>query len=166
MRSSRASWSSGGCYSSQRGTLVTAVANSGDYIYTGMVEGRLSVSADGGATWSMGGLNETGAIERIWVDPDDPRVALAVAGVHPRDLTASSPAPHVLRTQNGGLFWDDLTANLPDVAAHGVAADIATGAVYVATDAGVFMTYADLQALGAAPKWTAVGGLPQPGRWM
>jgi uncharacterized protein (TIGR03437 family) len=148
-------------YSSQRGTLVIAVTNSADYIYTGMIEGRLSVSADRGATWTMGGLNETGAIERIWVDPNDPRVALAVAGVHPRDLTASSPAPHVLRTQNGGLFWDDLTGNLPDVAAHGIIADRATGAIYVATDDGVFMAYADLQALGAAPKWALLGGLPQ-----
>jgi len=148
-------------YSSQRGMPVTTVANSGDYIYTGMVEGRLSVSADRGVTWTMGGLNDTGTIERIWIDPNDSRVALAVAGVHARNPAAAAPAPHVLRTQNGGLFWDDLTGNLPDVAAHGIVADRESGAVYVATDAGVFMTYTDLQSLGGAPQWTPVGGLPQ-----
>ena len=148
-------------YSMQRGTLVTAIANSGDYIYTGMAQGRMSVSSDGGANWTTSGLNGTGAIERIWVDPNDPRIALAVAGARARELTASSPSPHLLRTQNGGLFWDDLTGNLPDVAAHGVTADPASGAVYIATDAGVFMTYTDLQALGPAPKWTLLEGLPQ-----
>ncbi len=148
-------------YSAQRGTMVTAVANSAEYIYTGMAQGRMSVSSDGGVNWTTSGLNGTGAIERIWIDPNDPRIALAVAGAHVRELTASAPSPHVLRTQNGGLFWDDLTGNLPDVGANGIAADPASGAIYVATDAGVFMTYTDLQALGSAPKWTPLQGLPQ-----
>ena len=43
---------------------------------------------------------------------------------------------------------------------HGVAADRATGAIYVATDRGVFMTYADLQALGAVPTGRCSPGLP------
>ena len=67
---------------------------------------------------------------------------------------------HVLHTVNGGAFWDDFTANLPDVPAHGVAADRASGALYVATDRGVFLTYADLASLGAAQPWTALSGLP------
>jgi len=62
----------------------------------------------------------------------------------------------VLRTLNGGLYWDDITANLPETAAFGVAADFAARAVYVATLGGIYQ--ADL----SAPSWTrlAGGGLP------
>jgi uncharacterized protein (TIGR03437 family) len=58
---------------------------------------------------------------------------------------------------NGGGFWDDITANLPDVAAaHGVAADRASGAIYVATDAGVFFTSTDLGSAGRPGTWTSL----------
>jgi uncharacterized protein (TIGR03437 family) len=43
---------------------------------------------------------------------------------------------------------------------HGVAADPASGALYAASDRGVFMAYADLSALGAVESWTALPGLP------
>jgi uncharacterized protein (TIGR03437 family) len=58
---------------------------------------------------------------------------------------------------NGGGFWDDITANLPDTAsAHGVTADRASGAVYVATDAGVFFTTTDLGSAGRPTNWTSL----------
>jgi uncharacterized protein (TIGR03437 family) len=41
-----------------------------------------------------------------------------------------------------------------------VAADRASGALYAATDRGVFMAYGDLSALGAVESWTALPGLP------
>jgi uncharacterized protein (TIGR03437 family) len=140
---------------------VTAVESSGGFLYAGMSGGRLSVSADGGLTWRNFTANEGGAIERFWVDPANPQAALAVLGERPDDPASPSAAPRVLRTENGGVFWDDLTANLPGVAAHGISADHTTGAIYVATDRGVFMTYADLQGLGAPQPWTALPGLPQ-----
>ncbi len=63
---------------------------------------------------------------------------------------------------NGGLFWDDITVNLPDNAvAHGVTADRGTGAIYVATDVGVYFTMTDLAAAGGPTSWTSLGeGLP------
>ena len=147
-------------YSSQRATRVTAIAAAGDYIYTGMIDGRISVSSDGGATWQPTfAFSEAGDVARFWVDPNDSRVALAVLGARLHDNGSGTPPVHVVYTQNGGRFWDDLTANLPDAAAHGIARDRATGAIYAATDAGVFMTYADLQTVGVTPKWTPVGGL-------
>jgi uncharacterized protein (TIGR03437 family) len=58
---------------------------------------------------------------------------------------------------NGGIFWDDITSNLPDTAAaHGVTADRASGAVYVATDAGVFFTLTDLASAGAPTSWASL----------
>ena len=151
--------------SSVRGMNVTAVAISGNFVYTGMQNGEIQVSADGGSTWQTyapngPGAAGSGAVERFWVDPADPRVALAALGAAPDNPLRTSAAPHVLHTTNGGAFWDDFTANLPDSAAHGVAGDPASGAIYAATDAGVFMTYADLNALGSAQPWTALSGLP------
>ena len=65
---------------------------------------------------------------------------------------------HVLRTTNSGGFWDDLSANLPDVPAHGITADRTSGVVYVATDGGVFLTRADLENPGPPSAWTRIGG--------
>jgi uncharacterized protein (TIGR03437 family) len=69
---------------------------------------------------------------------------------------------HVLRTTDSGGFWDDLTSNLPDTPAHGVTAERSAGAVYAATDKGVFFAAADLENAGpAAVTWTPVStGLP------
>lgn len=96
---------------------------------------------------------ERGAVEGIWVDPKDPRTALAALG--------GTRGPRVLRTINGGQFWDDVTADLPEGRAHGVVADRATGAVYVATDRGVFFTRADLNAAAPPTNWTRLAGLPE-----
>jgi uncharacterized protein (TIGR03437 family) len=66
--------------------------------------------------------------------------------------------PRVLRTTNSGGFWDDLTSNLPNGAAHGITAARTAGAVYVATDNGVFFATADLEnASPAAVTWMPIG---------
>jgi len=150
--------------SSIRGASVTALAIAGDFIYSGMQNGAILVSADRGLNWQAfspsAGLVSSGPVERFWIDPQDPRVALAALGAAPADPLRASPPIHVLHTVNGGAFWDNFTANLPDAAAHGVAADPASGALYAATDRGVFLAYADLTALGAVQNWTALAGLP------
>jgi len=137
---------------------MTALTISGDFVYTGMADGRISVSSDRARTWQTFSAN--GPVSRFWVDPANPRVALAAVGSAPRDPNIPSTPMHVVHTINGGAFWDDFTANLPDVPAHGVAADPTSGAVYVATDRGIFFTYADLQSLGVTQPWTALTGLP------
>jgi uncharacterized protein (TIGR03437 family) len=129
-----------------------------------MQNGAILVSADRGLSWQAfspsAGLVSSGPVERFWVDPQDPRVAVAALGAAPADPLRTSAPVHVLHTVNGGAFWDNFTANLPDAAAHGVAADPASGALYAATDRGVFLAYADLSALGAVQNWTALTGLP------
>ena len=146
--------------SSLRGVNVTALAIAGDFIYTGMQNGDVSVSANRGLSWQTFSSAGSGAVERFWVDAQDPRVALAALGAAPGDPFRTSAPAHVLHTVNGGAFWDNFTANLPDAAAHGVAADRASGVLYAATDTGVYMAYADLNALGSVETWTAVPGLP------
>ena len=126
-----------------RGVEITAVATSGDFIYAGARNGELHVSPDSGVTWVV---NTTGGggVERFWIDAQDARIAIAII----------SSAPHVVRTLNGGAFWDDATGNLPDVPVHGVTADRTSKAIYVATDHGVYWSHTDLTSLGPAGGWT------------
>ena len=123
--------------SSLRGVNVTALAIAGDFIYTGMQNGDVSVSANRGLSWQTFSSAGSGAVERFWIDAQDPRVALAALGAAPDDSFRTNAPAHVLHTVNGGAFWDNFTANLPDGAAHGVAADRASGVLYAATDSGV-----------------------------
>ncbi len=129
------------------GLRITAVAVSRQTVYAGSADGRIWVSQDSGRNWTAsprpGG---NGPIERLFADPTEPRVALAAVG---------GSGAHVLRTTNSGEFWDDLTSNLPDAPAHGVTAERMAGAVYVATDKGIFYATADLENAGpASVTWT------------
>lgn len=136
------------------GVTVTALTVAGSYVYVGSADGRLWVSLDQGRDWLDPRSGLGGRVEAFWTDPSDPRRALAAV--------ASREGARVLRTMNGGLFWDDLSGNLPNAAAHGVAADGATGAIYLATDGGLYLTVTNLGAAAPAPVWTSLaGGLPQ-----
>ena len=142
-------------YSLDRGGPVTAISPlGGNVIYTGMADGRIIVSNDGGISWPVTFATGGGVVESFWVDPQDARIAVAVLG---------GVGPHVMRTENAGIFWDDL--KLPNVAAHGVTASRGVppgpGAVYVATDRGVFYTRVDLNALSPAGPWQPLAGLPE-----
>lgn len=134
---------------------ITAVAVGGDFVYAGSSDGRLWVSRDRGSTWRLPErTGQEGAVVRFWLDPSEPQLALAAV--------AGREQGRVLRTTNGGLFWDDLTANLPPGArAWSVAADRASGAIYVATDRGLFFTRGQVDVPGPATPWMAVpAGLP------
>ena len=137
----------------QLGVRITASAVVGDVTYAGGVDGRIWASSDRGGTWRVSKLQETGMITRIVVDAQDPRIALATAGARPSELAPSRSGVHLLRTINGGGFWDDLTGNLPDVAASGVTFERSSGAIYAATARGVFYTTGDLNGLGPATEW-------------
>jgi len=135
-------------YSKMVQATVTAFGQStdGSTVYIGSMDGRLWVSNDSGQTFRStpqvpAGTN--GPVERIIVDSGSRKdLALAVL---------SGTGPHVLRTVNGGNFWDSLDANQPLAPARAVAADWAAGAVYVATDKGVFYSRTDLENAATDP---------------
>ena len=129
---------------------VTAFAAVGNYVYAGSADGRLWSSSDRAATWNTSPEHPNGAVESIYADPKDARIALVAY--------AGNKSGRILRTMNGGLFWDDITANLPEGGVHGVVADRASGAVYAASDAGVFFTVTDLGSAGRATSWLNIGG--------
>ena len=138
---------------------ITAVSTSGNLVYAGDSEGRLFATSDQGNAWARFGAGDLGPVEEIWIDAKDPRIALAAVGARANPVPNQPKAGHVFRTMNGGIFWDDITANLPDTAAaHGVVADPVSGAIYVATDAGVFYTTTDLSSAGRPTVWTLISG--------
>ncbi len=134
------------------GAQITILAEGGDLHYAGSADGRLWVSIDSGRTWSASGSPERGAVQAIWIDRSEPRTAIAA-------LSRTAGA-RVLRTVNGGQSWDDVTTDLPPGSAWGVAADRASGTVYVATDRGLFMSRTDLTTSTPAGSWTRLAGLP------
>ncbi len=144
-------------WTSLRGALVTSVKIAGEVIYTGMVDGRISVSSDGGRTWQTFSANTASPVTGFWVDSSDARVAMAVLAARP-DLPGSGA--RVLRTLNGGGFWDDVTGNLPQVTVTGVTADRGSNSVYISTTGGVFTSNVSLSALTSAASWSLVSGLP------
>ncbi len=140
---------------------ISAVATSGDFVYAGSADGQLWASSDGGRTFRSNPDRAAAPVEQIAVDSKDPRLALAALGDRFADQPATARAPHVLRILNAGAFWDDLTSNLPDMAVHGIAADRSTGAVYIATDRGLFMAFEDLVNAAPAAQWIQLAdGLP------
>jgi uncharacterized protein (TIGR03437 family) len=139
-----------GTYTQRAGVALTAFGRSDRTVYVGTADGRILISRDDGASFTATDTGRaSGPVERIFVDPSRPEVALAAL---------SGPnAPHVLRTTNGGTFWDALDMNLPDSPAHAVTGERAAGAVYVATDRGVFWAQVDLDNAGTPnPNWISL----------
>jgi uncharacterized protein (TIGR03437 family) len=128
------------------GVTVTALGYSGDVVYAGAGDGRIYVSLDRGATWLPPVQNPGATVESFSLDVREPRRAVV-------SLRRRETGPVVLRTTNGGLIWDDVSSNLGLAAVYGVAADFESGAVYAATEAGIYWTTTDLTAMGPATAW-------------
>jgi uncharacterized protein (TIGR03437 family) len=134
-------------YAERAAVHATTFARADHVVYLGTAEGRILISDDDGATFKPTDTGRAaGPVERIFVDPARPNVAVAALG--------GAAAPHILHTFNSGGFWDALDSNLPNAAAHAVAAERSSGALYLATDQGVFWTQTDLDNAGSPnPNW-------------
>jgi uncharacterized protein (TIGR03437 family) len=132
------------------GAPVTAAGLAGKFAYAGLADGRILQSIDGGASFPHAvpmPNGVAGTASRLQVE--DTGMALAVI---------AGKGPRILRTITGN-FWDVLDGNLPDGAVHGIAAERAAGAVYVATDKGVFLGRTDLNnPSGQAVNWIHLTG--------
>lgn len=137
------------------GETISVAASSGRWLYAGTSEGRLWVSSDNGVSWRSFDLPGAGPVNDIFVVAGSPQAALAALGRSPGE---GSAGPRVARTINGGIFWDDITADLPAREAYGITADPVTGAVYVATERGLFFTLADLNGASPADSWSKLEG--------
>jgi photosystem II stability/assembly factor-like uncharacterized protein len=141
-------------YRGHYGTIsAIAVAPSDpDTLWVGTDNGYLYRSHDGGQSWTElpPPVRPHLWISRITVDPDDADVVyLTFSGYREGDN-----APYVLRSDDGGQSWTDITGGLP----HAPVNDIVRvhGLLYVATDVGVFASPA------TQPRWAPVGvGMPK-----
>ena len=75
-----------------------------------------------------------GTIGDIQVDPTNAQIACVV-----RPSFDGSSIGHVWRTANAGATWTDISGNLPDIPCNAIALQ-STGAIYVGTDVGVYVT--------------------------
>ncbi|MBL8233763.1 MAG: hypothetical protein JNL98_35020, partial [Bryobacterales bacterium] len=107
----------------------------------GAQDGRLFVSSDRGLNWQTYSFADAGPVRGLFIHPGDWRSAIAVT------------QNRVLRTNNGGQLWDDITAGVGVNDLRGVAVDAASGTIYLASAKGVFFGFTDLQNLTAAPQW-------------
>ncbi len=137
-------------YSESLGAEITAVGSAGEWVVAGSSNGRLWVSLDRGKVFrpTQTPPGTGGRVERIFVE-STPQGYVALAAL-------SGRGPHVLRTTNFN-FWDALDGNLPDASAHGITGERASGAVYLATDKGIFWTITDLETASVSPvTWTSL----------
>ncbi|HUQ92466.1 MAG TPA: hypothetical protein VM120_12370 [Bryobacteraceae bacterium] len=137
----------------QVGVSIQTLSSQGEYVYAGSADGRIFASADKGQSWQQPfNFPNAGAVNAIWVNAGDPRIAVAALNLGKTDSVTS----RVVRTSSGGRNWDDLSGNLPVSHVNSVVADAASGSVYAATDMGVFHTVTDLANLVAPSGWQRI----------
>lgn len=116
--------------------FISAIALSyqdGQHVLIGTTNGEIRVSKDDGRTWTRARGVPSRYISDIKFDPNNPdRILATVSG---------TGAGHVFRSDDGGLNFVNITANLPDVPTNTVAVDPdAVSHIFVGTDVGVFMS--------------------------
>jgi photosystem II stability/assembly factor-like uncharacterized protein len=115
-------------------TTVAAAASDARTIYVGTDDGRMWITRDLGATWTLV-LSGQAWVTRVAVDPrNSSTVYVTLSGYR-----SGSYQPHVMVSRNGGTSWTDLSGNLPQAPVNDVVLG-QFGALYVATDQGVFVS--------------------------
>ena len=123
------------------GTLTTiAVAPSNtDYIYVGTDDGNVWVSPDDGSNWNnISSSFPLRWVTRVAVDPYDEEVAYVTLSGYRYD----SYQPHIFRTADAGLSWQDISGDMPEAPVNDIIIDPDfDSTLYVATDFGVYVSW-------------------------
>jgi photosystem II stability/assembly factor-like uncharacterized protein len=134
---------------------VTALAvgrSNGNVLYVGTDDARLWSTHNLGGAWTRASDPDLPQrwVTDVAVDPNDADVAyVTYTGFYEGEST-----PYVLRTDDGGTSWSDITGNLPLAPVNTVALD-AQGKLVVGSDVGVW------RSVDGGANWAAVGtGLP------
>jgi hypothetical protein len=112
--------------------------NTARVLYVGTDDAKLSVSTNSGTNWE----DRTGILPQrymtdVLADIREPSIAYVTLSGYNLDETN----PHVFRTTDYGLTWNDISGNLPDVPVNSIIIDYdKDSTLYVGTDAGVFYT--------------------------
>jgi photosystem II stability/assembly factor-like uncharacterized protein len=111
--------------------LAVSRTNANHVIASPVSDKQVSVSKDGGRTWTRSaGLISSAAFVRF--DPIDDNIAYAIQ--------ADVSRPYLYASVNGGASWFSITGNLPALHIASVVADVRSGRriLYVATEIGVY----------------------------
>lgn len=121
-------------------TTIAVSATDPDTVWAGTDDGLLWKTTDASASapnWTQVSFPEGGSppwVTRITVDPsDDATVYLTLSGYRDGDN-----APHVLRSEDGGASWKDISGNLPAAPVNDLW--VVDDLLVVATDVGVYVS--------------------------
>lgn len=107
-------------------------------IYVGTDDAKLSVTTNSGTTWE----DRTGVLPQrymtdVLADKREPSIAYVTLSGYNLDETN----PHIFRTTDYGMTWNDISGNIPDVPVNSIIIDYdKDSTLYMGTDAGVFYT--------------------------
>jgi photosystem II stability/assembly factor-like uncharacterized protein len=122
-------------------TCVSTAVEDGNttrVLYVGTDDAKLSVSTNSGTTWE----DRTGVLPQrymtdVLTDKREPSIAYVTLSGYNLDETN----PHIFRTTDYGMMWNDISGNIPDVPVNSIIIDYdKDSTLYVGTDAGVFYT--------------------------
>lgn len=137
------------------GTITTIAVSpiNSRIIYAGTDDSNVWVSPDSGTSWQKisNELPERW-VTRVVPDPsEESKVYVSFSG-----LKWNDPQPHIFKSYNMGMTWNDISSNLPDIPINALAVDNnKPGQLYIGTDVGAFVSYND------GETWTVLGeGLP------
>jgi photosystem II stability/assembly factor-like uncharacterized protein len=103
-------------------------------IYIGTSNGRILVTTDNGANWSV--ITGYPYVSDFIVDNTNDNICYATLG--------GTGTTHVLKTTNSGLNWTSITGNLPNIAANSIVMrTLSPRMLFVGTDFGVFQSTND-----------------------
>ena len=117
---------------------VSPTNSASRYIYVATDDAKLSVSTDGGTTWT----DRTGSLPRRYMTDvlADKRNA-NIAYVTLSGYNLDEKTPRIFRTTDAGLTWTDISSALVDAPVNSIIIDYDFSSVlYVGTDVGVFYT--------------------------
>ena len=122
--------------SSSFGTLISiaASANNDDVIYTGSDDGTVSVTFNGGDSWTdiSAGLPNR-YVTGVAIDPEDDMTAyVCLSGFGYLDYD-----PHVFKTSNGGEDWTAISDGLPNIPVNDILIQPEPFRIFIATDMAV-----------------------------
>jgi len=135
-------------------TTIDAARTDPDVVYVGTSDGSVQVTTNGGSTWNLvsGSLPDRW-VTRVTTDPYDAAVGYVT---HSGFKQFGDYLPHIHRTDDYGVTWDDISGDLPDAPINDCIVDVHhSNTLYIGTDVGVFKT----DDLGTT--WTPFGsGMP------
>jgi len=130
-----------GQYNQTFGTVTTLSVSplNGDVIFAGTDDGNVWVTQSGGESWNkISDQLPVRWVTRVAADPYNESTAyVTISGYRVDEYL-----PHIFKTTDFGESWEDISGDLPEVPVNDIIVDPdVEGALYIATDAGVFVSW-------------------------